>query len=54
MHARSHLCHSKIKFRDSEISLSGEDEDMSVFVEVLVNIMCSLSIVKWLVESQSE
>ena len=30
----------KIKFGDSEISLSCEDEDLSNFVEVLVSIMC--------------
>ena len=44
----------KIIFGDSEICLSREDERLSVFVEVLVSIMCSLSVVKWLVESQNE
>ena len=44
----------KIKFGDSEISLTLEDEDLSVFLEVLVSIVCSLSVVKWLVKSKSE
>ena len=44
----------KIKYGVNEISLSSENKNISVFVEVLVSIMCRLSVVESFFENQSE